>query len=80
MSDRTKLDVRDNDLYKLILKQSNQRESLLNSCKRVLKDLDEFNFSKERHKEIIDLQIASIEKLSNKHWDEINSFDLRTIW
>ena len=76
MSDQTRLDVRDNGLYKLILNQSNQRESLLFSCKRVLNDLDIFNFSEERQKELIDLQIKSIDDLSEKHRMEINSIDL----
>ena len=72
----TRLDVRDNELYKLILNQSNKRESLLYSCKGVFQDLIDFNFSEKRKEEIINLQIKLIEKLLNDQSKEINNVDL----
>jgi len=80
MSDIARIDVRDNVLYKLILKQSNERESLLFSCKRVLNDLNVFVFPDKRRTEIINEQIKSIDDLIEKHTHEINSLDLRTVW
>lgn len=76
MPDRTRLDVRDNELYKLILNQSNQREALLFSCRRVFDDLIIFNFPDDRKIEIINAQIKSISDLSEKHTHEINSINL----
>ena len=80
MDDKTRLDVRDNELYKLILKQSNQREALLFSCQRIFKDLDEFNYSSERRKEITQHHIDKIESLMKEHRMQINDFDLKSIW
>lgn len=80
MADRTRLDVRDNELYKLILKQSNERESLLFSCKQIFNDLIDFHYESKRKLEIISFQTSLIDKLISKHRKEINNFDTGLIW
>ena len=80
VSDRTRLDVRDNELYKLILNQSNEREALLYSCKQTFNDLIDFHYEPKRKLELMSHQTSLIDKLMTKHRKEINSVDLGTIW
>ena len=80
MSDRTRLDIRDNELYKLILNQSNEREALIYSCKQTFTDLLVFYYEPERKGEIIANQLSLIDKLMEKHRKQINSVNLDMIW
>ena len=80
MKDATRVDVRENPLYKLILNQKTDLEAMVVSCSQLFKDLRDFNYSDERKKELLDNRITDIYVLRRRHSKAINDFDVGSIW